>query len=409
VRLASVICASIAIGGAVRAAPMTYDAALDLAHRSAPVLQARTDELEAARASAVAAGRLPDPKLRVGLDNFPVSGPPAWRFGPESMTMASIGVMQDVPSLAKRRAARARAAADIGAADAGRAVESRAVRLNTALAWIDLFYAERRLSALDAVEAAIAPIRRTAPAQLASGAARPSQTLEADQLAAALADRRDDLAASVARARAELARWTGDGQAEVAGGPPAIVVDPARLRADLDLTPSLTAYDALSRQADAELAAARADKRPDWSWDLTYEHRDPRWGEMVSLGATVSLPLFPGARQDPIIAAKALGAGRVQAERQAARRELSAQLDADLADHALHQERLARARATLVPLAQRRADLETASYAAGSASLGDLLGAMLGLAEARVEALEREAVVARDAVRIVNTYGSDAP
>jgi outer membrane protein, heavy metal efflux system len=66
-----------------------------------------------------------------------------------------------------------------------------------------------------------------------------------------------------------------------------------------------------------------------------------------------------------------------------------------------------RAQATLLPLAKRRADLETSSYAAGTASLPDVLGAFLALAEARIDALSREADVARDGVRIVLTYGSD--
>jgi cobalt-zinc-cadmium efflux system outer membrane protein len=406
-RSAWLITVSAMLAGAAHATPLTYDAALRLADQSAPSLQAKATDVEAARSSAIAAGRLPDPKLRLGLDNFPVSGPPAWRFGPESMTMATIGLMQEVPNGAKRRAARERAAADIGAADAGRDVEARTVHLSTALAWIDLYYAERRLAALDQIDRALAPLRETAPSQLASGSVRPAQTVDADQLTAALDDRRADLVAAVGRARAELVRWTGDPQADVSGDPPAPVVDPVALRAGLDRVPVLTAYDAMGRQADADLAAAKAEKRPDWSWDVAYEHRDPMWGDMVSVGATVSLPIFGSTRQDPVIAARAQNASRVRIEQEAARRGLAAQLDADLADHVMHHDRLMRARTTLIPLAQRKADLETASYAAGTANLADVLGAFLGLAEARIDALEREAMVARDAVRIVNTYGND--
>ena len=54
------------------------------------------------------------------------------------------------------------------------------------------------------------------------------------------------------------------------------------------------------------------------------------------------------------------------------------------------------------------AELETASYAAGTASLSDVLQAELGLAEAVTDALDREADVARDGARIVLTYGVDA-
>ncbi len=408
-RSAWLFAASALLAGAAQAAPLTFDAALRLADQGAPSLAAKALDVAAARSSAVAAGRLPDPKLRLGLENFPISGPPAWRFGPESMTMATLGVMQDVPSAGKRRAARDRAAADIDGAQASSRLEARDVRLGAALAWIDLHYAQRRLAALDEVDRALSPLRRSAPAQLVAGAVRPAQALEADQLTAALGDRRAELTAAVAKARAELARWTGDPAAEVAGAPPAYALEPANLRAGLERGPALAAYDALERQADADLAAVRADKRPDWTWELTYQHRDPRWGEMVSLGATVSLPVFAAKRQDPAIAARAATASRVRLDREAARRELTAALDTDLADQVRLRDRLARAETTLVPLAKRRADLETASYAAGSAGLDDVLQAFLALADAHIDRLDREAALSRDTVRIALTYGTDAP
>src|SRR3546814_4141596 len=67
------------------------------------------------------------------------------------MTMARVGISQDVPNAAKRHAQQARAQADIAAAEANGFVEVRRVKVVTALAWIDLYYAERRLAAIDAV------------------------------------------------------------------------------------------------------------------------------------------------------------------------------------------------------------------------------------------------------------------
>lgn len=62
-----------AIPGVALAEPLTFDAALDKAVRTAPSLQASAAGAEASRSEAVAAGRLPDPTLTVGIDNFPVS------------------------------------------------------------------------------------------------------------------------------------------------------------------------------------------------------------------------------------------------------------------------------------------------------------------------------------------------
>jgi len=393
---------------AAMAAPMTFDAALKMALQNAPSVQAKAADVSAARSSASAAGRLPDPKVRVGVENFPVSGPPAGSFTADSMTMATVGVMQDMPNAAKRKAKRIKAAADIDVADANVAIETRDVRLNTALAWIDLYYAKKKLAALDMAEKAISSIGATAPSQVAAGAIRPAQSLEADQLTADLADRRADLTADVAKARAELIRWTGDETADVEGEPPDYLVNAGDLRANLDHNPALLSLAAMTQQANADVTLARASKRPDWGWDVTYQHRDPRWGDMVSTGVTISLPLFQKSRQDPVIDAKTAEVTRARLDQDAMHRQLRAQLDADLADHAMHHDRMMRAQMTLVPLAEKKVQLETASYGAGTASLSDVQQAQLSLVEARLDALSREADVVRDGVRINVTYGTDA-
>lgn len=396
------------LAGGAHAAPLTYDAALELAGHTAPGLQAKALDVRAARSSAIAAGRLPDPKLEFGVEGFPVSGPFAGHPDENDFSDVKIGVMQDVPSGATRRAQRERARADIGAAEVGQSGEARDIRLNTALAWIDLHYAERRLAILGDVDRALAPLRGTAAARVASGAARPGEALQPAKLTAELADRRADLVAEISRARAELARWTGDPHPEVIGDPPDYVIDPAALRAGLDRLPALAAYDAMGRQADADVDLAKADKHPNWSFELAYQHRDPRFGDMVMAQATVSLPLFASTRQDPIIDARIETAFSVRNEREAKRRELEATLDASLADHVMHHEQLDRAINTLVPLATQRADLETASYGAGTASLSDVLGALLDLAEANTSVVDHQAKVARDGALIVLTYGSAA-
>jgi hypothetical protein len=49
------------------------------------------------------------------------------------------------------------------------------------------------------------------------------------------------------------------------------------------------------------------------------------------------------------------------------------------------------ARATLLPLARKRAELETASCSAGRASLADAIEAKTALADAELTVLDREA------------------
>src|SRR3546814_7685613 len=117
----------------------------------------------------------------------------------------------------------------------------------------------------------------------------------------------------------------------------------------------------------ADVAAARATKRPDWSFDVAYQRRADRYGDMVSAGVTISLPLFAGKRQDPMIAASSASASAALAEQADMRRALAADLQAGIAYHVMHHEQWMRSRDKLLPLARQEVDLENASYSAGRA------------------------------------------
>lgn len=401
------------VGGAAAAAaqagPLTFDEAVARAGQTAPSVQARDLQLRAAQAAAPAANELPDPRLSFGLENAPISGPMAGRLNADEMTMARIGVMQEVPNAAKRRARSTLAQAEIGAARASRDQEALGARLAAALAWLDLHYARRRLAALGEVEASLDPLWKTLPARLAAGSARPGETVEADQWRAELADQRSELRAAEARARADLARWVGDPAPQPQGPPPAFALDAAALAAGVDRHPALRETEAGRARAQADVSAARAEKRSDWAFEAAYQRRDPAFGDMVSVGVTVSLPLFASRRQDPVISARTADLAAARAQTEAARRQLEAELQAELADYEARRERLARSRDALLPLARKRADLEVASYAAGSTGLAEVLMAFDSLADAKLDEIAREAELARAAARLALTYGSPAP
>ena len=203
-----------------------------------------------------------------------------------------------------------------------------------------------------------------------------------------------------------MRRWTGDPAPEIAGPIPDFAVDAATLRAGLDRQPTIRMIDAQAGQADADVRLADAGRRSDFGVNLAYQRRDPRFGDYVSAGITVSLPLFTRNRQNAGIAAAQANAGRVLVEREATRRALAADLDADLADHIMHHEQWMRARDTLQPLADQRVKLETASCGAGRASLVDVADAYAALADATLTALDREALVVADGARLTLTYRS---
>jgi hypothetical protein len=74
----------------------------------------------------------------------------------------------------------------------------------------------------------------------------------------------------------------------------------------------------------------------------------------------------------------------------------------------MHHEQWLRARDTLLPLAEQRVTLETASYGAGRANLVDIADAYAALADVTLNTLDREALVAADGVRLNLTYRSES-
>lgn len=406
-RASSMLAAAALLTSAAHAQTLTYDQALRVAIANAPGVVAGQAGVTAAQSDARAAGSLPDPRLSVGIDNYPVSGPPSFSLTRDDMTMGRVGLQQDLTNLAKRHAAQAQARAAIATAEASQVNKLRGVRLGTGQAWIDLAYAERRLVAINVILRSLRVLPSATRAAVAAGTVRPGQTIGTDQAIAALEDRRDELLAAVARARAMLARWTGVSAPQVAGELPALELTPARLRAALPQHPDIISADAGVRRAEADVDAARAEKRPDWGVELAYQRRDPRYGDMVSAGVSMSLPLFARSRQNPRIAARQSAQAQAEAEREETRRALAADLEAGLADHQMHHSQWQRARDVLLPLARKRAELETASYSAGRASLADAIEAKTVLADAELTALDREAQVAADGVRLTITFGSD--
>jgi outer membrane protein, heavy metal efflux system len=71
----------------LRAEPMSLDEALRRAETQAPELRAREAGVDAATSAAIAADRLPDPKLDLAVKDFPVTGPDAGRFNRDDFTM----------------------------------------------------------------------------------------------------------------------------------------------------------------------------------------------------------------------------------------------------------------------------------------------------------------------------------
>ncbi|MFD2274051.1 TolC family protein [Undibacterium arcticum] len=94
--------------------PLTLARAQRLAIERSRQLAAQDYAATASRELAVAAAQLPDPVLKVGIDNLPVNGQDRFSATNDFMTMRRIGVTQEITRADKRqlRAARFQREAD---------------------------------------------------------------------------------------------------------------------------------------------------------------------------------------------------------------------------------------------------------------------------------------------------------
>ena len=374
-----------------QAEPLTFARAQALVERTAPENLARQAQVESAQQAVLPSDALPDPKLILGVDNLPIEGPDRYSLNRDFMTMRRIGLMQEVPNSHKRQARRQLAEATVTRAEAEQRAMVLETKRQTALSWLDVYYAERRVELFSELDEQITLLRSAIQALIAGNSARSSELLQADQEALTLEDRRDELDRDVAIARATLRRWVGDDASQpLAGTPPALSLEVPHLQHRLGEHPDLRAAAARVGEANAELAEAVSEKKPDWGVEFAYNNRDNQFGDMVMLQFTFDLPMFVGTRQGPKINAKQHSVAQVEAEQEVLLRAHQAELESGLAELAQLRKMLIRTEQHLIPLSSKRVDLELAAYKAGNSQLAAVINARRDLIEAQLRKIEQQ-------------------
>lgn len=237
--------------------PLTLREALALAATRSLQLAANRASTAASRNMAVAAGQLPDPVLKFGVDNLPVNGAERLSLSRDFMTMRRIGVMQELPAAQKRqlRSERFEREADLSVAQGQ--VSLANLQRDTALAWIERYYTQQMR---DLVLRQLEETRlQVQAAETGFGIGRSSQ---ADVFAARsalvlLEERLSTVDRQQRNAALVLARWVGPDAERPATEAPAWQtsrLDDGRLQDHIPLHPDLLV---LKAQVDAALVDSR--------------------------------------------------------------------------------------------------------------------------------------------------------
>jgi hypothetical protein len=262
--------------------PLSFAEALRLAVERSPQLESQRAMVDAAREMTGPAGELPDPKLKLGVENVPTNGADSWSLTRDFMTMTKIGVMQEFPREEKRKLRSQRAENDAPT--------------------------QRRRAGVDAARGHARGCDRVARALVCGRDGTPDRTpdrrgcargydcrsgVSGGEGAAGRSPHRAELADRAAQPRdgrggpietcphraGAIRRRRGGPSARPSADLSRLPFDTAQL-ADVDAQPEVRA--ALAREASAatEVDLARAAKTPDWSAELTYAVRGspiPTW------------------------------------------------------------------------------------------------------------------------------------
>jgi cobalt-zinc-cadmium efflux system outer membrane protein len=388
---------------------LSFNDALALALRDAPKLMVNAARIDAAREAAIPSGELPDPKLVLGIDNLPINGPDRYSLTSDFMTMRRIGVIQEVPNSEKREARTVAARWRVDVAQAEMRIARLDVLRETAIAWIARDSIEHQLVRIDDLFNENRLFGAAVRAQLAGGKGMTADVVVPRQEAAMIGDRRDEMLARRSQAIASLRRWIGAAaEAPLQGSSPDWRNTRDKLVQDLHQHPELQAFDPKEQVLNAEIAEAKAAKKPDWAIELAYQKRGPQFSDMATLQVSFDLPVFPGSRQDPIIAARLAERAGLDADREATRREHVAKLESDLAEYERLTKTLKRQLEVLLPLADEKTNLAMADWRGGKGSLSVLIAARSERIDAELKAIQLAGERQQTAARLHYAYTEHA-
>nr|WP_315239946.1 TolC family protein [uncultured Albidiferax sp.] len=379
--------------GAQAQQALSLDQALQLAQDRSRHLVAQDAVARSSRDMAVAAGQLPDPVLKAGVNNLPVNGEDRFSITRDFMTMRSVGVMQEFTRSDKLKARSARFNREAGAAESSRAVALSNLRRDTALAWLDRYYQERMLDVLRTQRAEAGLQIEASDAAYRGGRGTQTEVFAARSAVAQIDDRIQQTERQIGSAKIKLARWIGEPASQSLAPPPNLAqvrLDPTSLDSQLAHHPEIALMLKQEEVAQAEVDIAQSNKRSDWSVELMLSQRGPAYSNMVSVNVSIPLQWDQKNRQNREVAAKLAIAEQMRAQREEATREHVADTRMWIQQWQSDRERLAHFDSALVPLAAERTRAAMAAYRGGSGQLTAVLEARRMEIDTRMDRLRLE-------------------
>jgi len=391
--------------------PLTLAAAENLALAAEPGQQALQAKAAALEARAVIAGELPDPMLRVGLNNYPIQ---SGSFSTEGMTHAAIGVHQTFPA-GKTRSISARQFTLLAAEMNGNA-DGRGRNVLTAVrdAWLDLYYWQQAHDLVSESRPFFDDLATITRSLYAVGRKSQQDVLRAELELSRLDDRLIDIERQSAGAQAALGEWVGDDAArplakKLPGWNQVPLLE--ALQGMLLDHPALRAADAQieARSAGVDLAEQRS--KPGWALDLGYSYREgslpsgePR-SDFITLGVTVGLPFFRKKSVDSTLSVALQERSAARSSRERTLRTLQSKLAAEHSRWRDLTRRLSLYDSRILDQAESNAEASMLAYQSDKGDFADVMRAYVDDLNTRIDHIRLQVERAQSYAALANLGG----
>lgn len=396
--------------GPVRAeAVLSLEETIARARGDQPLIAAFEREAVASEEAAIAARSLPDPQLKVGVRDFPVEGENAFSPTRDNFTMYMLGVMREQVRRSTREAQASRLLAEAVATRAQGTAQQRRIQRDVMLAWLNAVEAASKQRLLAQIVNDLRVGHGVMEAAIPTGGSTPALALEGQAEISLAQAQLASARGAEARARGELARWIGPAaNRPLPDNLPPIALPIEIRKGDVLIDhPQVRAAQAEALAAERQINVARAERRPNFSWSVSYGWR-PSFGDLVS--AEVSIPLQINRRglQDRRVAEAQARADAARLRTQDSLRELGGEYIVALADYRSAEAQIAELLDGAIPSLEASFKAAEARYAGGQGTLELPLNIVRRYVEANVELVEQQGARARAVAELIYLTG-DTP
>jgi outer membrane protein TolC len=267
------------------------------------------------------------------------------------------------------------------------------VRLQTALAYVDAYFAGETLKLATVAEHHLHEELEASKARLSSSAGSSQEVLATTSARGIAEDESAEVRQQQRAARVVLERWVGV-QAEDLAAP--VELPGPDEQAYLANHPMVLAAQRDIELARREAAVASSNRKPNWSWEVSYGQRTG-YSDMVSFGVSIPLPVSPAERQDRETASKLAMVDKAEGNLAEATRAALAEFRGLASDAERLSDRMQRYQSSVVVPAQQRTATALAGYRSNKVTLATLFEArhMEVEAQRKLLSLQRERVKAQ--------------